>query len=333
VTSWNFPTPTRVDSEDASITYSGSHDDYTGSQWYNNAISLVGTTNGYAQFTFNGPSVKWIGMKQFNLGIANVYLDGVIAQAGIDTYTPGTVNGVELFNRTGLESRSHTIKVVVTANKNAKSTGARIPVDYFEYLAHDSGKWEPEIAAYEQKDRTNPPPQGALLFIGSSTITLWSTLAQDFPEQPVINRGFGGSQIADATHFAERIIFPYAPRMILLRSGGNDLHAGKSPELVFSDFRAFVAKVREKLPDTQIAYIALSPSIARWDEKEKGEALNRMIREYTREITGLKYIAAESISLGSDGKPRPELFVADKLHFSPDGYKLLVECVKPHLSK
>jgi lysophospholipase L1-like esterase len=149
----------------------------------------------------------------------------------------------------------------------------------------------------------------------------------------VINRGFGGSQIADSTHFAERIVFPYAPRMILLRAGGNDIHAGKSPELVFSDFRAFVIKVREKLPDAEIAYIALSPSIARWGEKEKGEALNRMIREYAREIAGLKYIAAESISLGPDGKPRPELFVSDKLHFSPAGYTLLAESVRPHLPR
>ena len=199
--------------------------------------------------------------------------------------------------------------------------------------AADFEKWEKEIAAYEQADRASPPPKGGLLFVGSSTIRLWRTLASDFPQHQVINRGFGGSQIADSTHFAERIIFPYAPRMILLRAGGNDIHAGKSPELVFSDFRAFVAKVHEKLPDTQIAYIALSPSIARWDEKEKGEALNRMIREYTREIAGLKYIAADSISLGPDGKPRPDLFVADKLHFSPEGYKLLAECVKPHLPK
>ena len=199
--------------------------------------------------------------------------------------------------------------------------------------ASDFEKWEKEIAGYEQADRTSPPPKGGLLFIGSSTIRLWKTLATDFPQQGVINRGFGGSQIVDSTHFAERIIFPYAPRMIFLRAGGNDIHAGKSPELVFSDFRAFVAKVHAKLPDTQIAYIALSPSIARWDEKEKGEALNRMIREYTREIPGLKYIAAESISLGPDGKPRPELFVADKLHFSPEGYKLLTESVRPHLPK
>ena len=199
--------------------------------------------------------------------------------------------------------------------------------------AADFEKWEKEITAFEQADRSSPPRKGGLLFIGSSTIRLWKTLAQDFPNQSVINRGFGGSQIADSTHFSERIIFPYQPRMILLRAGGNDIHAGKSPELVFSDFRAFVIKVREKLPDVEIAYIALSPSIARWNEKEKGEALNRMIQEYSREVPGLKYIDSSSISLGSDGKPRPELFVADKLHFSPEGYKLLAASVGPHLPK
>src|SRR5262245_15054396 len=88
---------------------------------------------------------------------------------------------------------------------------------------HDFARWENEIAAYEQMDRTNPPPNGALLFIGSSTIRLWKTLAEDFPEQRVINRGFGGSEIVDATHFAERLIFPHVPRMVFLRAGGNDL--------------------------------------------------------------------------------------------------------------
>src|SRR5438093_4844855 len=117
---------------------------------------------------------------------------------------------------------------------------------------HDFGKWEKEIAAYQQMDRTNPPPTGALLFIGSSTIRLWKTLAEDFPKHRVINRGFGGSEIVDSTHFAERVIFPYKPRMIFLRAGGNDLNAGKSPEQVFRDFKEFAAKVRSRLPGTEV---------------------------------------------------------------------------------
>ena len=121
---------------------------------------------------------------------------------------------------------------------------------------HDFGKWESEIAAFEAMDRTNPPPKHALLFIGSSTIRKWATLAGDFPDQRVINRGFGGSEIVDSTHFADRIVFPYAPRMIFFRAGGNDLWAGKSPEEAFADFKAFVARVQPNCPKRKLC---LSP--------------------------------------------------------------------------
>jgi len=55
---------------------------------------------------------------------------------------------------------------------------------------HDYAKWEKEVAAYEASDRQNPPPKGGILFIGSSTIRLWKTLADDYPNLKVINRGF-----------------------------------------------------------------------------------------------------------------------------------------------
>jgi len=198
---------------------------------------------------------------------------------------------------------------------------------------HDFGKWEKEIAAYEQMDRTAPPSKGGLLFIGSSTIRLWKTLAQDFPEQKVINRGFGGSEIVDSTHFADRVIFPYNPRMVFLRAGGNDLNAGKSPEKVFADFKDFVAKIHSKLPETDIVFISLSPSIARWKQADKEKAVNLKVEEFSKLTPHLKYIETYPMPLGPNGEPRPELFVADKLHFSAEGYKLLTERVRPFLPK
>lgn len=199
--------------------------------------------------------------------------------------------------------------------------------------AHDFGKWEKAIAEYEQMDRTNAPPKGALLFIGSSTIRLWKTLAQDFPEQPVVNRGFGGSQIVDSTHFAERIIIPYAPRMVFLRAGGNDLWAGKSAEQVFVDFKEFVQKIHAELPDTKIVFISLSPSIARWKQADKEKALNALVKEYIGGKPRLKYLETYDMVLGADGQPRAELFVADKLHFNSAGYELLAERVRAFLGK
>ena len=197
--------------------------------------------------------------------------------------------------------------------------------------AHDFGKWERDISAYERMDRTNPPPQGALLFTGSSTIRRWASLAQDFPQHKVINRGFGGSEIADATHFADRIIFPYRPRMVLLRAGGNDINAGKSPEQVFADFKEFVATVHAKLPETDIVFISLCPSVARWKQADKEKALNSMTQQYAQQAPHVKYIETYDLSLGPKGEPRPELFVADKLHFNAEGYRLLTGRVRSWL--
>jgi lysophospholipase L1-like esterase len=196
-------------------------------------------------------------------------------------------------------------------------------------VAHDFGKWENEIAAFEQMDRTNAPPKGAMLFTGSSTIRFWKTLAQDFPDQAVINRGFGGCEIADCAHFADRIIIPCHPRLVFLRAGGNDIHAGKSADQVFEDFKEFVVNVHAKLPETDIVFISLCPSVARWQQAHKEKELNQKVEQYVKGRPHLKYIETYSMSLGPDGKPRPELFVADRLHFNAEGYKLLAEQVRP----
>ncbi len=192
-------------------------------------------------------------------------------------------------------------------------------------------RWEKEIAAFEAADRQSPPPTGGVVFTGSSTIRRWKTLASDFPDHIVINRGFGGSQIADATHFAERIIIPYAPRMVVLRSGGNDLHSGKSPQQVFADYQRFVETIRTKLPDAQIVFIALAPAPARWDDADANEQLNTLVEDYTKRTPGLKYVETYDTTVDANGNPREELFVKDRIHFNAEGYKLLADRVRPAL--
>lgn len=194
---------------------------------------------------------------------------------------------------------------------------------------HDFAKWEKAVAAFERSDRTNPPPKGANLFVGSSTIVLWKSLAADFPGHPVINRGFGGNQIVDSAHYADRIVFPYEPKAIFLRAGGNDINVGKSPEQVFADFTNFVGTVRAKRPDARIVFIGLCPSVARWKNAEKEKTLNGLVAAHVKERPGLEYIDTYDMTLGPDGTPRADLFVADKLHLNAEGYKLLAARVRP----
>ncbi|KAB2638077.1 MAG: hypothetical protein DVB25_08660 [Verrucomicrobia bacterium] len=199
--------------------------------------------------------------------------------------------------------------------------------------AHDFAVWEPEMAAFERADGVKAPPPGAVLFIGSSTIRMWASLAQDFAPVAVINRGFGGSEIVDATQFAPRVIFPYAPRAIYLRAGGNDLSHGREVEAVLADFKDFVASVHAKLPSTDIIFTSLSPSPARWQQKDREQALNRLVAKFIQGKPHLRYIETFDLPLGPDGQPRPELFLADKLHFNAEGYKLLAARVRPDLTR
>lgn len=187
------------------------------------------------------------------------------------------------------------------------------------------------MAEFAKKDAQCPPPKGAVLFVGSSTILRWKSLAKDFPNVPVINRGFGGNEIADSTYYADKIVFPYEPRMIVLRAGTNDIHAGRSPEEVFQDFKAFVAKVRTRLPKVPIAYINQCPTIKRWNEREAAKKLDMMVTAYSRQVEGIQVIDASKITLTPEGTPRPELFAPDNLHLNDEGYKLLAEAVRPHL--
>ena len=180
-------------------------------------------------------------------------------------------------------------------------------------------RWEREIQAFEAADRVTPPPQGAILFVGSSTIRLWRTLARDFPEHNVINRGFGGCQIADCTYYADRIVIPYKPRLIVLRAGVNDIDAGKTPEQVGGDFQAFVEKVRARLPKVRIAYLTINATPARWANVEREKKANQLIKNYIDKGKNLDYIDTFDATMCADGKPREELFIKDRLHFNAEG--------------
>jgi lysophospholipase L1-like esterase len=185
------------------------------------------------------------------------------------------------------------------------------------------------IAAFEAQDATNPPPRNAVLFVGSSSIRRWETLAQDFPFTPVINRGFGGSTMAHVVHYADRIVLPYRPRLVVVYAGDNDLNSGKTPETLLTDFQAFVGKV----PEIPIVFLAIKPSPKRWALVEKTRVANRLIREFCATEPRLRYVDTFTPMLGADGQPRPELYAPDQLHPSRAGYQLWQSILTPYLHR
>lgn len=195
---------------------------------------------------------------------------------------------------------------------------------------NDFARWEKSIAAFEEQDRKQPPPENAFLFAGSSSIRLWK-LSTDFPDLRTINRGFGGSEIADSNHFADRIIIKPQPHTIVLYAGDNDISRGKSAKQVARDFRQFVKTIRAKLPRTRILFLAIKPSIRRWNLAETMQAANQQIQEICNDDELLAYVDIWKPMLGDDGRPRAELFAKDGLHLNREGYKLWAGVLKPHL--
>jgi lysophospholipase L1-like esterase len=208
---------------------------------------------------------------------------------------------------------------------------ANLPSNLPAPSAGNAEKWEKSIAAFEAADRKQPPPQNGILFIGSSSIRLWETLASDFPELPVYNRGFGGSQIADSLLFADRIVLPYRPRQIVMFAGSNDINAKKSPQQVLADFAAFAKRVHASLPETRITFIAITPCEKRWEQLADVDEANRLVSNYCRADKRLDFVQTRSDFLGVDGRPRAELFRQDQLHLSPEGYSIWTAKVRPFL--
>ena len=191
--------------------------------------------------------------------------------------------------------------------------------------------FEKEIAAYEVADKATPPPQGAIVFTGASGIRFWKTLAADFPGLNVVNRGFGESQLSDSVFFAERIVIPYHPKTVVIQAGGNDINAGKTPNQVLADFQAWVTKVRVALPDVRLVYLGQGPSPARWAQREKQQQANQLVRDYIAKEKNMFFVDIWAPCLGTDGEPRPELYVADKLHPSAEQYQIRAKLIRPTL--
>jgi lysophospholipase L1-like esterase len=192
-------------------------------------------------------------------------------------------------------------------------------------------KWQKEIAAIEKRYMQKAPPKAPIVFVGSSSIRRWEKLTADFPNKPVLNHGFGGSEVFDSVNFAHRLILPFQPKQIVMYAGGNDLNAGKSPERVFADFQVFVAKVHAELPQTKICYISSAPNPKRWSQIKQVRSLNALIRSFCAEDDRLQYLDVHPAMLAPNGEPKPDIFVEDQLHMNTKGYELWKGLVGPVL--
>ncbi|HET9468760.1 MAG TPA: GDSL-type esterase/lipase family protein [Vicinamibacterales bacterium] len=195
----------------------------------------------------------------------------------------------------------------------------------------DPNRFEKNIQKFEAEDKANPPAKGSIVFIGASSFARWTNLAESFPDLKVVNRGFGGSELSEAVKYAPRVVVPHAPRIVVLYAGENDLNRGLTPAAIASDFEKFSQLIHTSLPSTRIVVIGLKPSLLRWKLRDGMQQTNTLIRTRCAADRQCTYVDPWPSMIGADGTPKPELFVEDGLHLTPEGYRVWTQMLRPHL--
>jgi len=192
------------------------------------------------------------------------------------------------------------------------------------------------IAAFLEQDRVSPPPRQGILFIGSSIFRQWAQLTTHMAPLPVFNRAFGGSQTYEILHYMDRVVLPYEPAIIVYYCGSNDLKAGTTPEdpaAIFARFREFSERVRRDLPETRLIFAAATRSPDRVPRWEQVDHYNALARAYCATTPHRFFVDLNPLLVDADGRPRLELYVADKLHFQPEAYTAFAGRLKPVLER
>ena len=192
-----------------------------------------------------------------------------------------------------------------------------------------------EIKAFRSTDSLSTPANNAILLIGSSSFTNWKDVAKYFPDQTIINRGFGGSSLPHLIMYAEDVIFKYNPKQIIIYCGENDLTGGSTitAETILERVKMLHGLIRSKFKKVPIAYISMKPSPSR--EKYLGtmQKANELIKKFMGEQKKCAYIDVYHSMLDAEGKILTHLFLSDKLHMNAEGYKIWQAVMTPYLRK
>lgn len=189
--------------------------------------------------------------------------------------------------------------------------------------------YEAEIQAFEDRDSVMPPASGQVLFVGSSSIRMWKSLADDMRPMPVLNRGFGGSKTPEVLAVFDRIVLPYRPSIIVYYCGDNDLGADNTDSQAAADgFIAFAERVHQQWARVSVFYIAIKPSLARWNNWDAMHRANDIVRQYADEHDYVTFLDIATPVLTAGG-PRTDIFLGDGLHLNETGYQIWTGVIRP----
>ena len=198
----------------------------------------------------------------------------------------------------------------------------------------DPERFEEAIHRFEQQDRVSPPPEGAIVLTGSSSIARWNNQAKAaLAPLTVIPRGFGGSVMHDVLHFLDRVALTYKPRAILIYEGDNDTGISNPipKEMILDQLEQIIDRVHERLPRTRIYVLSVKPSVLRWSVWPVAQQVNSSYKQLADNDPLVYYVDVATPFLNSDGTVMTDIFVDDNLHLNDLGNSIWGATIKAAL--
>lgn len=192
-----------------------------------------------------------------------------------------------------------------------------------------------EVNGFAVADAKLSPPERAILLLGSSSFTYWKDVADYFPEHRFLNRAFGGSSLTHQIDYIDKVVYPYKPKQILIYCGENDIAASHAitADTILHRFKILHALIRAQMPDVPISFVSIKPSPVRAEFLPTVIASNKLIKQFCKGKNKTDFIDVFTPMLGKDGKPREEIFLADRLHMNAKGYQIWKDVITPYLIK
>ncbi|UZD22519.1 GDSL-type esterase/lipase family protein [Algoriphagus halophytocola] len=172
---------------------------------------------------------------------------------------------------------------------------------------------------------------GGVVFTGSSSIRMWKTLQEQFPDIPIINSAFGGSQADQLLMHLEQTVLRFEPSKVFIYEGDNDINAGQEVSAIMKNLDELVTQIQDKNPETIVNLIAAKPSPSRWDKKTSYLALNDLMRQYATTHDQVNFVNIWDVMLDASGKPMEDIFIEDELHMNEKGYEIWKKSFTPFL--
>ena len=241
-------------------------------------------------------------------------------------------------NDTALFSYSMPMPII---DKNYKPTALFIDDKFIDiidlgiiplkHINTEAIRFESVIRVFEKEDRINPVPDSLVLFLGSSSIRRWESLASDFSGINTLNRAFGGSVAQDVNNFIDRIVLPYNPRKIIYYEGDNDIFFKIPPQDFIDTCKVFISIVKEKLPNTEIILLSIKPSPSRKRLWKKMQIANAMLKQIADSTENVIFVDIGNNMFDEKGKIKANIWENDRLHMNEKGYEIWHEVLKEYL--